>query len=82
MKELVIRKAASGEFDLNQEKLVRDGLRRVRQRELRKRIDLLGAEMRRADREKPDAARMRELMAEKMHLDDELSKLNTGAARA
>jgi DNA primase len=82
LRDLVIRKAASGEFDLNQEKLVRDGVRRVRQRELRKRIDQLGAEMRRVDRESPDAMRMRELLAEKMHLDDELAKLNTGAARA
>jgi DNA primase len=82
LKDLVIRKTASGEFDLNQEKLVRDGVRRVRQRTLVKRIELLGAEMRRMDRERPDAARMRELLAEKMHLDNELSKLNTGAARA
>ncbi len=81
LRELVIRKAASGEFDLNQEKLVRDGVRRVRQRELARRIEQLAAEMRRMDREKPDAARMRELLAEKMHRDDELAKLNTGAAR-
>ncbi len=81
LKDLVVRKAASGEFDMNQEKLVRDGVRRVRQRVLAKRIELLGAEMRRIDRERPDAVRMRELLAEKMHLDDELAKLNTGAAR-
>ncbi|HVP19770.1 MAG TPA: DNA primase [Spirochaetia bacterium] len=82
LKDLVVRKAASGEFDLNQEKLVSDGVRKVRQRELRKRIEQLGAEMRRVDRESQDSARMRELLAEKMHLDDELAKLNTGAARA
>ena len=82
LRDLVIRKVASGEFDMNQERLVRDGVRRVRQRELAKRIDLLRAELRRIDRESPDAARMRELLAEKMHLDDELAKLNTGAARA
>jgi DNA primase len=82
LKDLVVRKIASGEFDLNQEKMVKDGVRRVRQRELAKRIDQLGAEMRRMERERPDAARLRELMAEKMHLDDELAKLNTGAARA
>jgi len=82
LKDLVIRKIASGEFDLNQEKMVRDGVRRVRQRELAKRIDQLGAEIRRMEREGPDANRLRELLAEKMHLDDELAKLNTGAARA
>lgn len=82
LRDLVVRKIASGEFNMNQERLVRDGVRRVRQRELTRRIDQLGAEMRRIDRESPDAARMRELLAEKMHLDDELAKLNTGAARA
>ena len=82
LRDLVVRKIASGEFDLNQEKMVRDGVRNVRQRELAKRIDQLGAEMRRMERERPDAARLRELLAEKMHLDDELAKLNTGAARA
>lgn len=81
LKDLVVRKTASGEFDLNQEQVVRDGVRRVRQRALAKRVELLGAEMRKMDREKPDAERMRELLAEKMHLDDELAKLRTGAAR-
>jgi hypothetical protein len=55
-------------------------VRRIRQRVLAKRRDLLSAEMRKTEREKPDPARMRDLLTEKMHLDDELEKLKTRAA--
>jgi DNA primase len=80
LRELAIRKVASGEFDLNQERLVSDGVRRIRQRVLAKKRDVLAAEMRKAERERPDPARMRDLLAEKMHLDDELERLKARAA--
>jgi DNA primase len=80
LKDLVIRKASSGEFDFNQERLVADGVRRIRQRALGKKIDMLAAEMKRAEKESADPARMRELLAEKMHLDSELERLKTRAA--
>jgi hypothetical protein len=78
--DLAIRKVSSGEFEMNQERLVADGVRRIRQRTLRKKIDLLSAEMRKAERETRDPVQMRELLAEKMHLDNELERLKTGAA--
>jgi hypothetical protein len=80
LRELAIRKVSSGEFDLNQERIVADGVRRIRQRSLSKRSDAVAAEMRRAQREAPDPARMRALLEEKMHLDSELEKLKTRAA--
>jgi DNA primase len=80
LRDLVIRKASSGEFDLNQERLVADGVRRIRQRALRKKIDMLATEMKRAEKGAADPARMRELLAEKMHLDSELERLKTRAA--
>jgi DNA primase len=80
VRDLVIRKISSGEFDLNQERMVADGVRRVRERSLKKRIDLLGAEMRKAEKESAGPARMRELLAEKMHLDDELERLKARVA--
>ena len=82
LRDLAIRKVSSGEFDLNQERLVADGVRRIRQRALRKKIDLLATEMKRAEKESADPARMRELLAEKMHLDSELERLKTRAAGA
>jgi DNA primase len=80
LRELAIRKVSSGEFDLNQERIVADGVRRIRQRSLSKRSDAVAAEMKRAQREAPDPARMRALLEEKMHLDSELEKLKTRAA--
>ena len=82
LRDLAIRKAASGEFDMNQERMVADGLRRIRQRSLRKRIENLSAEMRRTEKESRDPQRINELLAEKMHLDSELEKLKARAAGA
>jgi cell shape-determining protein MreC len=62
--------------------MVADGVRRIRQRALRTRIESLSAEMRKAEKESRDPSRMRELLAEKMHLDSELERLKTRAAGA
>jgi DNA primase len=75
LQELLVSKMASGEFDLNQEKMVSDGVRLIKQRILRKKRDQLGLEMRRMEDEKADMAAMRTLLEEKMHLDEELAKL-------
>ena len=80
VRDLAIRKVSSGEFDMNQERLVADGVRKIRQRALVKRIDAVAVEMRKAERESRDSPRVRELLVEKMHLDSELEKLKTRAA--
>ncbi len=82
LRDLAIRKVSSGEFELNQERMVSDGVKRIRRRTLEKKADLLMAEMRKADREGCDAVRMEELLTEKKYLDGELERLKTGAARA
>jgi DNA primase len=82
LRDLAIRKAASGEFDMNQERMVTDGVRRIRERSLRKRIEGLSAEMRKTEKESHDPSRINELLAEKMHLDSELERLKTRAAGA
>ena len=73
LRELAIRRASSGEFDLNPERLIADGVKRLRQQALRRRSDMLGAELRRMEGGKVDPARARELLAEKMQLDSELA---------
>ena len=80
LRDLAISKVASGEFDMNQERLVADGVRRIRQRALRKKTELVSAELRRLEKDTTDPARLRELLTEKMHLDSELERLKTGAA--
>jgi DNA primase len=77
LRETAIRKASSGEFDLNPERLIADGVKRVRERALQRRTERLGAELRRMEKEAPDPARERELLAEKMHLDGELARLGS-----
>jgi DNA primase len=82
LRDLAIRKVSSGEFDANPERLVADGVRRVKQRALRKKTELVSAELRRLEKATTDPAKLRELLAEKMHLDSELERLKTGAAGA
>ncbi len=75
LKETLVRSVSSGEFDVNQEKAVEDGVKRIKQRTLKRKSDELAAQMRRMESEKTDPAQMRQMLAEKMHLDDELAKL-------
>ncbi|HTZ51849.1 MAG TPA: DNA primase [Spirochaetia bacterium] len=82
LRDLVMRKVASGEFDMAQERAVADGIRGIRQRALRRKRDLVSAEIRRLEKEKGDPARVRDLLAEKMHLDGELERLQAPAVGA
>jgi DNA primase len=75
LRELVVRKAASGEFDVNPERIVADSLRSIRQRSLRRDREAVQARLRRLEGERADPAVVRELLAEKQHLDSELAKL-------
>ncbi len=75
LRELVVRKAASGEFDVNPERIVAQCLRHIRQRSLRRARDAVEAKLRRLAGERADRAAEQELLAEKQHLDSELSKL-------
>jgi len=73
LREMAMGRASSGEFELNPERLIADGVKRIRRRALRRRSDMLGAELRRMESGAPDPARARELLAEKMQLDSELA---------
>jgi DNA primase len=75
LRELVVRKAASGEFDENPDRIVADSVRRIRQRSLRRSRDAVEAKLRRLEGERADRTAEQELLAEKQHLDSELSKL-------
>lgn len=75
LRDLVVRKAASGEFDVNPDRIVADSVRRIRQRRLRRAREAVHARLRRLEGERSDPAEVRELLAEKQHLDSELAKL-------
>jgi DNA primase len=73
-RELLLEKTASGEFSLNPERMIRDGLREIRRRSLEKRRRHLTSVMSRAGSH--DGAKLKELLGEKMFLDEELQKLS------
>jgi DNA primase len=73
LRELLLEKIASGEFTLNPERLIHDGLRQIRRRSLEKRRRFLISALARAEGQDP--AKLRELLGEKMYLDEELQKL-------
>jgi DNA primase len=74
LQELLLAKTASGEFTLNPERLIEDGLRQIRRRSLEKRRRFLISALSRARQQ--DAAKVKELLGEKMYLDAELQKLS------
>jgi DNA primase len=76
LRQTLIARVASGEFDVNQERVVTESVKRIKHRSLSRKREELDAEMRRLEHGTPDPARMRELLAEKMHLDSELVKLD------
>lgn len=79
LRDMVLRRSARGEFDQNGEAMVADGVRRVRQRLLKRKREELSAEILRRERDTPpDYVRIRELVAEKMHVDDEIARLRRG----
>jgi len=72
LRKLLLEKTASGEFTLNTERLIEDGLRQIRRRSLEKRRSFLISALSRAKQQ--DA--VKELLGEKMYLDEELQKLS------
>jgi DNA primase len=76
LKGLLLEKTASGEFTISPERLIRDGLREIRRRSLEKRRRSLVSALSRARDENP--GKLRELLSEKMYLDEELQKLAKG----
>ena len=77
LRDLLLGKTASGEFTINPEGLVHDGLREIQRRSLEKRRrSVVSALTRSKDR---DPRKLKELLAEKMYLDEELQKLAKGS---
>ena len=73
-RNLLLEKTTSGEFTLNPERLIKDGLREIRRRSLEKRRRFLISALARAKEQ--DAAKVKELLGEKMYLDEELQRLS------
>jgi DNA primase len=73
LRDLLLEKIASGEFTINPERLIRDGLREIRRRNLERRRRSLVSTLTRSKGQDP--GKLKELLAEKMYLDEELQNL-------
>jgi DNA primase len=72
----VLARTASGEFAAAPQRLIQDGLASVRRRSLERRRNALSAQLAGTGGKEP--ARQKDLLAEKMHIDDELERLKVG----
>jgi DNA primase len=73
LKQLVMQRLASPEFEQNGEPIIRDSVRRLKQQRLMARRESLIASVRRFEREAPE--RVKDLLVEQMVLDREIEKL-------
>jgi DNA primase len=72
----VLSRTASGEFAADPGRLIQDGLASVRRRSLERRRNALSAQLVSAAGREP--GRLKDLLAEKMHIDEELERLKVG----
>jgi DNA primase len=82
LRNFVIERGTSREFSANPEQLVLDGIKKVKQKRLHKRLTEIVTELRMLEHvaaethdEFQNGIRMEELLAEKMHIDTELRRL-------
>jgi DNA primase len=73
LRQLVLEKNAAGEFTINQERVIGDGIISLRQRSLEKKRDSIQSLLDRNN--KQELWKLKELQAEKIFLDEELQNL-------
>lgn len=80
LKKVVAEKSASGEFSINSEKLADDGIRRIKRKRFERQLNEIIVKIRRIKKSVPgdeegaeeNRLEVRELLAEKMRIDNEL----------
>jgi len=79
LQELIFEKAATGEFELNAESIIRDGINTIRIRSLKQKRDEIIYKMKSMDRNGAHRDVQKELLSEKMFLDEELKRIKEEA---
>jgi DNA primase len=77
--EMAMRKASSEEFAVNAEQVIRDSVRTVKVRSLQEQRRRLNEEIKKVEVEGSDSESMREMLAEKMYLNEELKRIKGDA---
>jgi hypothetical protein len=79
LQELIFEKAATDEFELNAESIIRDGINTIKIRSLKQKRDEIVYNMKSMDRSGAHRDALKELLSEKMFLDEELKRIKEEA---
>jgi DNA primase len=77
--DLVMRKVSSEEFTVNAEQVIKDSVRTVRVRSLSEQRRRLNEQIKKVEVEGSASESMREMLAEKMYLNEELKRIKGDA---
>ena len=75
LRDLLLERISSGEFTTNQERLIQDGIRRIKRRALEKRREQVETELVHRAGGGGEPSLVKDLQAEKMYLDEEIESL-------
>jgi len=75
IRNLLMEKASSEEFAVNQKEYIEKSIRRIKELSLKRKQDEIDGKLREYDRQKTDYGVLRDLQLEKMYVDEELKKL-------
>jgi len=79
LQRLIFEKIATGEFEVNVEDLVKDGIRNIRSKALRKKREEVIEEIKSIAIKGSPRDALKELLSEKMYLDEELNRIKGDA---
>ena len=77
LKNIILEGSATGEFSINKELYISDGIKKLREKRLKKQQEEIIIKLRQAKNSMEDEE-AKELLAEKMHVDNELYQLKQG----
>ncbi|MBN2352601.1 MAG: DNA primase [Spirochaetales bacterium] len=75
IKTLLVEKASSEEFAVNQKEYIEKSIRRIKELSLKRKQDEIDDKLKEYDKRKTDYSVLRDLQLEKMYVDEELKKL-------
>jgi DNA primase len=78
LRNYLIERGASGEFSINQEQLMADGIKKIRAKGLERQNEEIIIKLRGLRKAEDRSSEVNELLAEKMRIDNELHSLKQG----
>jgi len=79
VQHLVFEKSATGEFEVNVDEIIKDGIKNIKVRSLQAKRRTLMDQIKSVEREGSNVGELKELLSEKMFLDEELKRIKGDA---